>query len=118
MITNAGLNLIRDALEGSVTDCEITFVAWGDDDTAPALTDTILGNELGRHAVTSQVSGGAGILTTIVYLAPADAVADIKEIGFFADVAGTVLVSRKLYAKNKTVLFSLQLNLKDTIREG
>jgi hypothetical protein len=124
MITNVGLSLLRDALKGDVTDCEIKYIAWGDGAAALAVTDTQLQNELGRHAVTSQVAGAAGILDTIIYLGPADAVATITRIGFFAGVGATaaansgVMVAEFAYSKTKTALFSLQLNLRDTVMEA
>jgi len=125
MITNVGLSLLRDALKGDISDCEIKYVAWGDGAAALAVTDTQLQNELGRHLVTSQVAGAAaGILDTIIYLAPADAVATITRVGFFAGASATaaansgVMVAEFAYSKTKTALFSLQLNLKDTITEA
>jgi hypothetical protein len=119
-VTTVYKNMLRDALKGDVTDCQIKYVAWGDGTTAPAASDTKLVNELGRHLVTNRTSGATGILDTIIYLAPADAVADIKEIGFFAGAAASgtkdsgVLVGRGLYSKNKTNLESIQIDLKTT----
>ncbi len=125
-ITNVGKNFIRDVLKGDVTDGQIKYIAWGDDGTANPSPNTMtaLGNELGRHAVTGRSSGGIGVLQTIIYLAPEDAVEDIEEIGFFAgeDASSTpdsgVMVARFLYSKSKPETQSLQIVLQDTIDQA
>ena len=44
LITDDGLNLVRDALKGDVGDAEIKFLAWGDDGHHnPSASDTALG---------------------------------------------------------------------------
>ncbi|MGE5589194.1 MAG: hypothetical protein ACM3ZA_00985 [Bacillota bacterium] len=121
LITDAGRNLLRDALDGTVSDCAIKYMAWGDGNVAPAAGDVALGNELGRKAVTKQQVGGAGQLTTTVYLAPFEANGQIQELGWFAGAGATaavgsgVLVARVLYAKLKTDLESIQIDRVDTI---
>lgn len=121
LITNAGKSLLRDVLQGIVSDGQIKQVAWGSGDTAPAAGNEALGSELGRKQVTARTPGAAGVLTTTVYLAPYDAVASIKELGWFAGAAATdtpgsgVLVARVLWTKSKTNLESVVVDRIDTI---
>lgn len=124
LITDAGLNLIRDLLSGAVADGEIKYMAWGDDDTTPSAADTKLGNELGRQQVTKQENGvNAGVLDTTTYLSPLIANGQIEELGWFAGPDATsakdsgVLVARVLYSKLKTELESIQVVRTDTIGE-
>ena len=121
LITGVGLNLLRDVLSGVATDGQIKYMAWGNNATAPASGNTTLGNELGRKAITSRDPGSAGVLTTITYLAPYDAVGGIEELGWFAGPAATsaagsgIMVARVLYSKTKTDLESIQVDRVDTI---
>jgi len=121
LITDAGKNLLRNFLDGTVTDGAIKYVAFGSDNTVPASGDTKLGNEFFRKQVTKQETGAAGELTTTVYIAPYEANQQIEEIGWFAGAEATstkdsgVLIARVLYSKNKTELESLQIERTDTI---
>ena len=126
LITTVGLNLIRNALAGTlatITDAEVRYIAVGDDNTAPALTDTVLGNEVFRKARTSYTVG-AGLLTTIWYIAPAEAVGAIEEMGWFCGPTATAaadsgsMLSRVLYSRVKTNLESIKVTRTDTIQEG
>lgn len=117
-VTNAGLNLIRDGLSGANNE-KITYVALGTSSTAPAATDTRLGNETFRKRVTSYTNGASnGEVIINLYLAPGDAVGTgIQEIGFFGGngASGTVnsgvLLARGLYSHSKTNLESIQIQL-------
>jgi hypothetical protein len=120
LITDAGLNLLREALAGA--DGEIKYVAVGDVATAPTNADVALGGEQFRKAVATQVDGGVGVLDTTVVLGPADALGfTIREIGWFAGAAATgvagtgVLVARVLYERAKTNLESVEIDRRDTI---
>lgn len=114
-ITNAGLNLLRDARRGLITDTSIKYLAVGTSSTAPAATDTQLGAEVFRKALTSSANGaaaGEGLYT--IYLAPQDVVGVvIAEVGWFAgsSASGTansgVLVARALYSHTKTATESI-----------
>lgn len=109
-LTNAGKNLLRDARRGLVTDISIKYVAVGTSSTAPAATDTQLGAEVFRKALTSSSNGapaGEGVFT--LYLSPQDVVGTaIAEVGWFAgsSASGTansgVLIARGLYSHTKT----------------
>lgn len=122
MITDAGLNLLRDVLSGAVADAEIKYVALGAGSTAAAPGDTALVDEQFRKAVTAQSAAGTGALDTTLYVAPAEATEfEIREIGWFAGPDATseadsgVLVARVLYQRQKTNLESIQIDRRDTI---
>ena len=71
-ITNAGLNLLRDALDGA-NNAKITYVALGTSSTAPAVTDTLLGAETFRKAVSTYTNGAStGEILVSMYLGPND----------------------------------------------
>ncbi len=124
MITDVWRNLLRLAWKTAATDTAIKYIAWGNSTTAPAAGDIKLGNELGRKAVTAQNVGGTGVLDTIGYLAPADAVTTIEEIGFFGGATATgaadsgTMVNHFLYHKVKTNLIAIQHALTDSVTEG
>jgi len=125
LITTVGLGMVIDFLWGALGDGEIKDMAVGDDSTAPALTDTTLGNETDRWTMTSQAEASTTSLLSIVYIPPADAVGAIEEIGWFAgagcDGVGPdtgIMVSRVLYSRNKTALESLQIERTDTMVEA
>jgi hypothetical protein len=116
-LTDAGRNLIRDARRGVVTDVEIKYVAIGTSSTAPSASDTALGAETFRKALTTDSSPGTGQGLFTLYLAPGDAVGTgIQEVGWFAGAgagagAGSgVLVARGLYAHSKTASESIQVD--------
>lgn len=122
LITNAGTNLMRDALGGYVTDAKIKYVAVGTSSTAPAATDTQLGAEVFRKAVTTvDNTVGTGQLLTTMYLSPQDANVGIQEIGWFAGSSATatansgVMVARVLYAHTHTNLESITIRRTDTL---
>jgi len=124
LIVNVGLNMVRDALDTAAFDAEIKRVALGTSNTAPAMTDTQLGAEIFRKVVTSTSTPAVGQLQTVWYIAPAEAVAAIEEIGWFAGVAAGaaansgILVARVLYPRNKTALESIQIERTDSFVEA
>jgi hypothetical protein len=122
-ITNVGLDLIRDGLKGANSPI-ITYVSLGTSTTAPAVTDTALGNEVFRKAVTSYANGAShGEILINMYLAPGDAIGtDIEEIGFWGGASASIalnsgiLLARGLFSHNpKTSTESLQFQLDLTI---
>jgi len=122
IITDAGKNLLRGFLDGTVTDGAIKYVALGASSTTPAAGDTQLGDERFRKQVTKQETGSAGVLDTTVYIAPYEANDFIiEEIGWFAGANATetansgVMIARVLYSRAKTELESLQIVRTDTI---
>lgn len=127
LITDAGLNMIRDMLMGSVTDGEIKYVALGNDATAPAEAQTQLVAEQFRKQVTFQAADGAtaGKLYTELYIADTEANGfKTGEIGWFAGAAaaGTantgIMIARVLYSRQKTNLESWTIRRTDTIARG
>lgn len=123
LLTTVGLNMMRDVLNGDITDGKIKRLAWGDDATAPAIGQTQLISEQGRQAITSQTAGATGVLLSSVYLAPATAVGWIRELGWFAGVDADdtpnngIMIGRVLYSRNKTNLEAIQVDRTDTIAE-
>lgn len=122
LITNAGLNHLRGCLEGTVTDGQIHYVGLGTSSTAPAAGDTQLGAEVFRKAITAQIEGSAGVLTTRCIITPADAVGvAIAEIGWFAGSAATssantgTMIAHVLYSHTHTNVESIQIDRQDTI---
>ena len=82
-------------------DFPITHLATGDSITAAMRTDTALGNELFRKAI-STVTGGTTNFTAKTSLTPDESNFTIREIGLFSD---TTLISRVNVniAKNENV---------------
>jgi len=127
LITDAGLNMFRDALNGDVTDCKIKYVALGNDATAPANNQTKLVAEQFRKVVTSQDNDPvvAGKLYTELYVADTEG-NDFKteEIGWFAGAAASatvdtgIMIARILYSRQKSATESWTIRRTDTISRG
>jgi hypothetical protein len=121
MVTDAGLNLIRDGNHGTNSP-KITYVALGTNSATPATSDTLLGAEVFRKPVTAFTNSTTGELVITMYLAPGEAVSyDIEEIGFFGGSTATsarntgILIARGLYSHNpksnvESIQFSLDLS--------
>jgi hypothetical protein len=124
LITDIGLNLLRDALNGDVTTCEIKYLALGTSSAAVSDTDTQLGGEIFRTIFVSTTKPDIGELQKTALILENEAVAQIEEIGIFAGVTATtaansgIMISRVLYSRNKTNLESLQIIRTDTIQRG
>ena len=122
-ITNLLFNLYRDALAGDLVhkdDLEITHLAIGDDDGTIlplAVTNTVLGNEIFRIALTSFSKPAIGQYRTVFYLAPAEAVGWIRELGWFGGTAAVTLMARVFWVRNKTAIESVQFERVDAITE-
>lgn len=123
-INDLDLNMMRDALKGTVTDLKLKYMGWGNDNTGPLAGDTKLGNEFGRKQITLQENGATGVLVTTTYVAPYEGNDQkIEELAWFAGVNATgtkdsgILVGRVLYSRQKTNLESLQVERTDTISE-
>jgi len=121
LIVDSGKALLALALRDGAALPEITYVAVGSDNTAPAAGDTALGTETFRKAVTAQAEGSASNKTiTTVYLAPYEANGQIEEIGWYGgeatdDADSGVLIARVLYSKLKDALESIQIERTDTV---
>jgi hypothetical protein len=123
-VMDSGLNLLREALRGTVTDAEIKYIAIGTSSASVLTTNTQLGAEVFRKAVFSKSIVGTGAVQTIAILDDAEAVVNIQEIGVFAGSTASVtansgiMISRILYSRNKTNLESVQIQRTDTIARG
>lgn len=123
-IMNAGLNMIRDALDGNVSDLELKYLALGTGDTAVDDTQTTLVTEGFRTTFVSQETTGTGILKSTALVLDDEAVFHIKELGIFAGSTATstadtgIMISRILYDRDKTNLESIQFVRQDTIQRG
>ena len=122
IITNVGLNLMRDILGQVVTDGGIKYMGWGNDNTPAAVGDLTLGTEFGRKQMTDQTAGAVGVMVSTVYISPPEGNSQkIEEFGWFAGVTATatanrgVMGSRVLYSRQKTDLESIQVERTDTI---
>jgi hypothetical protein len=117
-ITNAGLNMLRDAMSGASNPL-ITYVALGTSSTPASAGDTRLGAETFRKRVTSYANGvNPGEIIINMYLSDTDAVGTgIQEVGFFGGNAATsnpntgVLLARGPYTHTKTDSESITLQL-------
>ena len=121
LVTDAGRNLVREALRGPA-DAGIRFVALGTGTAAPAVTDTQLQAEQFRKAVTRQETGAVGELITTMFVAPFEANAFVtNEIGWFAGPGATatansgVLIARVLWTRAKNDRESVQIERRDTL---
>jgi hypothetical protein len=122
-LMNTGLNMVRDALNGDLTDLKLKYLALGDSKIAIDDTQTQLGNERFRTPFIKYDKPATGQLKTTAIAKDTEAVFQIEEIGIFAgpatDVANTgILVSRILYSRNKTNLESIQFIRTDTFNRG
>lgn len=127
LITDAGLNMFRDALKGGITDMQIKYVALGNDATAPANADTQLVAEQFRKVVTSANVDPvtAGKLYTELYVADTEGNAfKCEEIGWFAGVGATatvntgICIARILYSRQKSSVESWTSRRTDQISRG
>ena len=123
VITDGALDLIRDALTSATPVTELLYLALGDDNTAPAASDTTLGNEFFRKRVTSFTSPSTGEVISTTFVAASEANQQIEEVGWFAGDASAaadsgVLVARLLYSRLKDNEESIQFDRTDTFARG
>lgn len=123
-ITDAGVGLLRDGTDG-INNPLIAYVALGTSNTAPTASDTKLGAESFRKAVTSYTNGlNPGEILINMYLAPGDDLSDsIQEVGFFGGSSATInantgiLIAHGLYTHSRpatateSIQFQLDLNI-------
>lgn len=119
-LTDAGRNLLRDSLSGA-NNPKLTYIALGSGMTAPLTSDTQLGAEFFRKAVTSYTTGGTGEILVTLYLSQTDAVGqDIEEVGIYGGSTATtafnsgVLFARALFShgnKSDTESINLQCDI-------
>lgn len=94
LVTLAGRNLVRDALNGTSTKLAVTAIAVGTGGTAAASGQTALVTETNRSG-TSQRSVSDGVMTAQRYLGTNDANGQtLKEAGIFC---GSVMFARVVF---------------------
>lgn len=123
LIVDSGLNMLRDVLNGVVTDGEIKYVALGSGSTAPANAQAQLVSEQFRKLVTSQANTvNVGELETILYVSELEGNSFMtEEIGWFAGATASatvntgVMVARVLYSRQKNDLETWSIVRLDTV---
>lgn len=87
IVVYAGIQSVLERLANTASpDLRITHAALGDSTTAPAVGDTVLGNELYRNAIISASVSGAGNALYIDALFDINETSgDFKEFGFVVD---------------------------------
>lgn len=96
LVTNAGLNLIRDRLRGAALVSALSHLAVGTNNTAAGAGDTALGAEVFRDIVT-QSSVSASTVVIRYYLGPNDANGNtLREAGLFNASSGPTLYARRI----------------------
>ena len=122
LVTTVGKESIASALKGTTANNQgiITYCALGLDDTAPALGNTDLGNELARKLVSVR-SVANNIATFQTFFTTAEANGALKEAGLFGDDASGVTNSGTLFchaAINRTKSTADTLTLTWTVAIG
>lgn len=84
VMTTVGKNLLRDAMKGG--NAQVRYMAVGTSTTAPSASDTQLGAEAFRKAVTTYANGtNPGEIVVSMYIGPGEIVGTtIEEVGIFA----------------------------------
>ncbi|MCT8978313.1 hypothetical protein N4T77_17125 [Clostridium sp. CX1] len=127
LITDAGLNMIRDMLKGAINDAQIKYVALGNDSTPPDPADIKLKSEQFRKVVTNRNNDPvqAGKLYTELYVADTEANSfKCEEIAWFAGVGATatkdsgICIARILYSRQKSATESWTIRRTDTVSRG
>jgi len=105
LITSASLIDLIEYRLGNEGIGPINYMSWGDDDTAPTVNDTKLGNEKFRKHVTDLDRDNLQLVAT-TYLGAQEMVGQIEEIGWWAGGTSAkdsgTLVARALYKHSKT----------------
>lgn len=97
LVVTAGRNLVRDLLSNA-SSARLTHLALGTGTATVAATDTTLGTEVFRGALTS-LTASAGKLTAVYYLGTGSANGHtLSEAGLFTASSGGTLYARALLA--------------------
>ena len=75
--------MLMGTFTGDTDALQIAYIAVGTGTAAASASDTALGNETFRKAITQQTLASAGVVRTIVSLGQSEANGTIKEIGVF-----------------------------------
>jgi len=106
LVVTVGKEMIAKRLAGDGNDCNITYVAVGTDNTAPDPSDTTLGAELARKAVTSISRSGTSVVVR-GFFGASEANGTLAELGLFGESASATpdsgtLFNRALISETKT----------------
>lgn len=114
LIVTVCKNMVAARLAGEGNDCNITYGAVGTNNTAPAASDTTLGTELARKAV-SLVSRSGNVVTCTTFFSTTEANGAIKEVGMFGQAASATpdsgtMINRTLisFTKSSSQTLSIQ----------
>lgn len=92
LVVTAGLNFLASLLGGSAPTL-MSHMAVGSNATAPGLSNTALGTELGRVALSSTSPSGANVIYQATF-PPGTATGTIAEAGLFNNSVGGTMLSR------------------------
>ena len=112
MITNSGLNLTRDLLNGDTVNTP-SHIAIGTGTTSPKATDTALETEVLRKAISAKSKPATGQVLFEITVGTTEANGyNLTEVGLFNSSSGGTMVSRVVHpAINKTSDFSLKYQI-------
>jgi len=112
MITNSGLNLTRDLLNGDAVNAP-SHIAIGTGTTSPLATDTALEAEVLRKAISAKSKPSTGQVLFEIEVGTTEANGyDLTEVGLFNDSTAGTMVSRVVHpAISKTSDFSLKYQI-------
>lgn len=98
VFVNTGKHSILDRFASTGDTGEITYVALGDGTSTPAATDTALGNELFRKAITSRSRSGTKFYSS-TFIASTEGNNTYKEVGLYGDDAAAGSGTGTLYTR-------------------
>lgn len=118
LVVDAGLSTLADALNPA-TPTGITHCAVGTDATAPAATDTQLGAEGFRKAVSAYTPNGVGRHIIDTYVTPGEANFTWAEVGWFIAASATpgsgILYARAAVSVAKTSSVAVLIRREDIL---
>ena len=116
MITNLFKQLVTASLAGS-TFTAPSHIAWGDSSTAATEDDTVLGNELERNAIDTNIVTGTTIEITSTLTTAELVGSTIKEVGLLnASSSGTLFMRNTFNDIEKTSGFEVDSTFIITVR--
>lgn len=99
LVVNAGLDWLKDfAFNPSTTQTQMGYIGVGSDNTAEAATDTALGSQVARQAVSAYTAGGTGVLTVDTTFAAGVATGALTEAALFDASSGGDMWNRATFS--------------------
>lgn len=119
LVVSVGKYMIAQRLAGGSNDCNITYGAVGTDSTTPTVTDTTLGAEIERKAITSG-SYADNVVTIVTFFGASEANGTLREFGLFGEDATSTpdsgtMFCRSLISETKTTSETLTVESRITI---